>query len=245
MDYSKLMSQVGKKLDITFPMSVYLILFALMIVFALINPYVTLILFGTSFILAGTDNRGTIEHNGRAVENNTWNRLPLLIIGIFVTLFGICAFISAYNKPIAGIAAKIVCALMIATIASILIGRLIYLIVLSSAAADRKRSCTCPVTYEPDDYTPEGTNIYKYYYEGECYHFIDHEGSVFAADNGFNNTIMIDPDAPERYYLKSAFGHYGKRLGKSIRSLIWIALTSSPIWGFLLFKFIIDRSSQL
>ena len=246
VDYSLLMAQAGNKSGMTFPLSVYLILFVAMIVFAFINPYVTLIFFGTSFILVGIDNSGTIKHNGRVVENNAWNRLPFLIIGIFLTLFGGCAFISVYNKSIAGFAAKIVCALMIATIASIFIGRLIYLIVLSSAAADRKRSCTCPVPYEPDDYTPDGTTIYKYCYEGECFHFMDHEGSVFTESTGLDNTIMIDPDAPERYYLKSVFGHYGKSLGKLIRQLsILIVLLTSPLLIFLILKYILGLDAHL
>ena len=244
IDYSLLMAQAGKKSGITVPGIVILILFAVMIVFVFINPFITILLFGTGFILAGIDNSGTIRHNGRVVENNTWNRLPFLIIGIFVTLFGICGSISMFNKSIAAFAAKIVLALMIATIASILIGRLIYLIVLSAAAAGRKHSCTCQVPYEHDDYAPDGTNIYKYYYEGECYHFMDHEGSVFAENTGFDNTILIDPDAPERYYLKSEFGHYGKNLGKFIVTFILIALFTSPVWGFMLFKSIIDRGSQ-
>lgn len=246
IDYSLLMAQTGKKSGIAVPGIVILILFAVMIVFAFINPFITILLFGTGFILAGIDNSGTIRHNGRVVENNTWNRLPFLIIGIFVTLFGICGLISMYNKSIAAFAAKIVLALMIATIASILIGRLIYLIVLSAAAAGRKRSCTCPGPYETYDHAPDGTTIYKYCYEGECYHFMDHEGSVFAESTGLDNTIMIDPDSPERYYLKSEFGHYGKSLGKLIRQLIiLIVLLASPLWIFMILKYILGLDAHL
>lgn len=244
VDYSKLMSKVRKESGIAVPMLFYIILFAVIFVIGLIKPLLSLPLIGILFIAPGIDSNTTIYQNGREVENNAKNRLPFLLIGIFVTLFGICGFISAYNKSIAGFAAKIVLVLMIVTIASLFIGRLIYLIVLSAAAAGRKHSCTCQVPYEHDDYAPDGTNIYKYYYEGECYHFMDHEGSVFAENTGFDNTILIDPDAPERYYLKSEFGHYGKNLGKFIVTFILIALFTSPVWGFMLFKSIIDRGSQ-
>ncbi|WP_295075719.1 hypothetical protein [Ruminococcus sp.] len=244
VDYSLLITQVRKGGGIAVSMLVYIILFAVICVIGLIKPLLSLPLVGILFILPGIDNSGTIYQNGRAVENNAKNRLPLLIIGIFVTLFGICGSLSMYDKSIAGFAAKIVLALMIVTIASITIGRLIYLIVLSAAALGRKNSCTCPVPYEHDDYAPDGTNIYKYYYEGECYHFMDHDGSIFAESTGLDNTIMIDPDSPERYYLKSVFGHYCKSLWQFIVKLIMIVLFTSPVWGAFLLKFILGRGRQ-
>jgi hypothetical protein len=246
IDFSKLMAQVRKESGIAVPMLVYFILFAVIFVIGLIKPLLSLPLIGILFILPGIDSSGTIYQNGREVKNNARNRLPLLLLGIFVTLFGICGSISMYDKSIAGFAAKIVLALMIVTIASIIIVRLINLIVLSAAAANRKNSCTCPVPYEHDDYAPDGTNIYKYYYEGECYHFMDHDGSVFAESTGLDNMIMIDPDSPERYYLKSEFGHYGKSLRKLIKKLIiFIVLIISPLWIFMILKYILDLDAHL
>ena len=245
-DYSKLMALSRKESGIAIPMLVYIILFAVIFVIGLIKPYFALPLVGILFILPGLDNSGTIYQKGREVENNARNRRPFLLFGIFAMLFGICGVISEFDMSIAGFAAKVVFVLMIATIVSLLIGRLIYLIVLSSAAAGRKRSCTCPVSYETFDYPPDGTNIYKYYYEGESYYFMDHEGSVFAADKGFGNTIMIDSNAPERYYLKSEFGHYGKSLGKLIKKLIFfIVLLTLPLWIFMILKYLLDLDVHL
>ena len=44
IDYSLLMAQAGKKSGITVPGIVILILFAVMIVFAFINPFITILL---------------------------------------------------------------------------------------------------------------------------------------------------------------------------------------------------------
>ena len=234
-----------KKSGISVPMLVYIILFAVIFVIGLIKPLLSLPLIGILFILPGIDRNGTIYQNSRQVKNNARNRLPFLLFGIFATLLGTCGFISEYNKSTATFAAKIVLSVMIATIVSIIIGRLTYLIVLSSTAACRKRSCTCPVPYELKDYAPNGTNIYKYYYEGECYHFMDHEGSVFDESTGFN-TILIDPDAPERYYLKSEFSHYGKSLRKLIRKLLFlILLLTLPLWVFMILKYILGLDAHL
>jgi len=133
-----------KGFKITFPFYVYLSMFAVMIICAFICLPLCMFLFGASFVMAGLDSSGTIRHNGRVVENNAWNRLPFLIIGLLVCSMTVAVTVSSIkNKGSRGSAdmssANIVLMLFALAVAAIIIGRLIFLVINVLAVSSRKR----------------------------------------------------------------------------------------------------------
>ena len=144
---------VERELKVSFPPMTYLILIVVMIVCAFFCVPLCILLFGVVFIMAGLDNSGTIKYNGRVVENNAWNRLPFLIIGLLICTLTIVIILSNINNTGGRNSydtsnANIVLKLFALAVVAIIIGRLIFLVVNALAVSSRKRHCTCPVHVE-------------------------------------------------------------------------------------------------
>ena len=242
-----------EKFRIVIPAVVYLILFAVTVAMFFIHPVLVIFMMGIVCILAGIDSGGTMRKNGRIVENNAWNRLPILIIGISILLIAFAVEFSGirHNKGSGNddtnIVGRVVMFIIVA-IAAIIIGRLIYLIVTAFAISSRKKACTCPVHVEPDGNTAyysgtaqtgdnvfSGKSIYKYYYEGENYRFIDHDNEWSYSFDPNGSDIYIDPGEPERYYSKQLFIGNAKKLKGFFKTILIIALVTLPFWGSYLF----------
>lgn len=252
---------VEREFKISFPPMTYLILFAVMIVCAFVCLPICMLLFGAAFVMAGLDSSGTIKHNGRAVENTAWNRLPFLLIGLLVCAMTIVITLSGIknkgsrnsdSEDISG--ANIVLGLFALAVAAIIIGRLIFLVVNAFAISSRKKHCTCPVHVEGDTLSfyavdpSQNTEahysnpVYKYYYEGESYRFADHESLVSFFNDQPVLQVYIDPDEPERYYSPYLFRRNAYKLKSYIKNMIFILLLTSPLWGTFLFKYLVDNN---
>jgi YHS domain-containing protein len=237
------------KFKIKIPFCVYLILFCVMMVSLFISPVMLFMTAGILLILAGIDSGGITSHSGRVVENNLWNNLPFLIIGISIVLITIAVAVSpkTYENGVEtrhpDSIGKIIM-LILAVTAAIMIGRFIYLVITAFAIADRKRACTCPVSVEPGGNTafysavPQdtesvraGRSIYKYYYEGETYWFIDHENHWSSSYDPKNTQIYIDLNEPERYYEEQLFSENAKKLKGFLITLLFIVLIILVIRG--------------
>lgn len=249
---------VEREFKISFPPMTYLILFAVMIVCAFVCLPLCMILFGALFTMAGLDSSGNIRHNGRRVENNAWNRLPFLLIGLLICSMTIVIVLSNINKGARNSydtsKANIVLGLFALAVAAIIIGRLIFLVVNAFAISSRKKHCTCPVHVEGDTLSfyavdpSQNTEahysnpVYKYYYEGESYRFADHESLVSFFNDQPVLQVYIDPDEPERYYSPHLFKQNGEKLKSYIKNMIFILLLTSPLWGTFLFKYLVDKN---
>ena len=248
-----------KGFKITFPFYVYLSMFAVMIICAFICLPLCMFLFGASFVMAGLDSSGTIRHNRKVVENNAWNRLPFLIIGLLVCSMTVAVTVSSIkNKGSRGSAdmssANIILTLFALAVAAIIIGRLIFLVINVLAVSSRKRHCTCPVHIEGDtlsfyeadpiqnNQTHHGDPVYKYYYEGESYRFADHESLTSFFSEHPVLQVYIDPDEPERYYSPYLFKQSGVKLKSYLKNWLFILLLTSPLWGTFLFKYLVDKN---
>jgi len=201
---------------------------------------------GISLILLGLDFRNTIEVGTktgpkRKIENNLWNRLPFLLVGLFLTITYIIDFINKNtNRNL--FKNKIIARLTTAAIAAIIIGRLFFLIASLCAVASRKKHCTLPARTEPEgiaaglgekaNYRHDGMPVFRYYYENEAYRFVDHDNATaFFSDlsqtfvNDLKNIeLYIDPDEPERYYSPVIFRRKGKKLLNFLEILGVIAI---------------------
>ena len=217
-----------------------------------------MLLFGAAFVMAGLDSSGNIRHNGRRVENNAWNRLPFLLIGLLICSMTIVIVLSNINKGARNSydtsKANIVLKLFALAVAAILIGRLIFLVVNALAISSRKRHCTCPVHVEGDTLSfyeadpSQNTEahysnpVYKYYYEGESYRFADHESLTSFFNEQPELQVYIDPDEPERYYSPHLFKQNGEKLKGHIKTIIIILFFTSPIWGAFIFKYLVNNN---
>ena len=252
---------VEREFKISFPPMTYFILFAVMIVCAFVCLPLCMLLFGAAFVMVGLDSSVNIRHNGRRVENNAWNRLPFLLIGLLVCAMTIVITLSSIknkgsrnsdSEHISG--ANIVLKLFALAVAAILIGRLIFLVVNALAISSRKKHCTCPVHVEGDTLSfyeadpsqntnPKFSNpVYKYYYEGESYRFADHESLTSFFNEQPELQVYIDPDEPERYYSPHLFKQNGEKLKGHIKTIIIILFFTSPIWGAFIFKYLVNNN---
>lgn len=246
---------VERKFKISIPSYVYLIIFLITFASAFVCLPLCMILFGALFTMAGLDSSETNRHNGKRAESNIWDRLPFLLVGL--SMCSMAENITSSYIKIKGIrnsqdisGVDTVIKLFALAAATILIGRLIFLVVNALAISSRKRHCTYPVYvigdtlsfFEADPSQNIKPNfskpVYNYYYEGEIYRFADHESLTSFFNEQPELQVYIDPDEPERYYSPHLFKQNGEKLKGHIKTIIFILFFTSPIWGAFIFDYL-------
>lgn len=246
---------VKQGFKLNFPFWAYILYFAGMLFAFSRSLTAGICMFGAIFIIMPFDVKTNIKHNGHGVANNMWNRIPFIIIGSTILIFNIACQFAEKEKTETGTdylfteTSIIIIKVYIAALAALMVGRLIYLIVIAFAIAARKKVCTAPVSIEyENDMLMSDICVFRYYYEGETYRFIDHEEQVRIVYNPiqkkhiFNlDQVYIDPNCPESYYSRQIFGYNSRRIKNYFKTFFFFLLVTSIIWLPYIIKYFIDH----
>lgn len=214
---------------------VFLPFFIVFMAMAFISPYVFWFMVAAAVVCAGLFPMGELEKNGIKVANTLWNRLPFLFVGIFIIIIGITMIAETKDDELGDRVLGMLLMPYLLSIAGALFGRAIFLMFKARAVSNRRKKCTLSVLAEmegsPVEELPSGLKLRldkegdlqcTYCYEGETYQFILPERELagyYEGETAFE--LLIDPDKPERYYMKDLFEEYGGAIAKLI---IWAAV---------------------
>lgn len=244
-----------KDFCLDFSRDVYIRLLAGLLIGFLMSAILGVCVFGAILIILPLDKKVTTKINSRFVRNTFWNRLPFQLFGLTLIVFYVVCGIIEMEKRKTGAAYQIngtsmmIIKYYIAFIIAIIVGRLIYLIVTAFAIASRKKKCTVPVNIELSaNYSQDKSRIFKYYYEGETYRFIDHEKQANILYNSLQREyditpdhVYIDPNEPECYYSRQIFGYNSKKIKRCFVSLFLFLFFTSFFWIIPVFRYIVDH----
>lgn len=243
----------GFKLDL--PFWVYILYFAGMIFAYSRSITAGLSMFGGIFIIMPFDAKTTLKVNGHSVANTMWNRVTSIIFGSTILIFNISCLFSEKTETETGTeytatkTSMMILKVYIAALIALMIGRLIYLIVIAFAILARKKACTVPVNIEYEKIAvPSGSRVFRYYYEGNSYHFIDHDDQVTLiytpSQRKYSliiDQVYVDPNCPESYYSRQIFGHNYKLIKSYFKKIFFLLLCTSILWLPYVIKVYIDH----
>lgn len=244
-----------KSIGLKTPSWVYFVLLGIMLIVAFINIFVLMLIFGSTFILAGLSRTGSLRRNKVRIKNTVWNRLPFVMGGIFVIFLDIAMFVENKDDKQGDIVLFSLMKLFIAVTGVLAAGRLIYLIVTSIAISKRKKRCTEAVwaefvglTTDPDHCSEDSTYrglrdyIFIYHFEGNDYRLI--VDSFTPNIDGLSSIeLYVDPEQPELYYSKQLFIYNRKNLSNFFITFIFWVLFTAMIWVPMLVKWYVDKTT--